>query len=203
LSYRSTLEHDVEGSLTSNNQIISQDVGAKANIKLPDTAILSVVQKLDDRWEMLGDVSWTGWSSIKSVDIIRTTAGLAGGVPAPAGSVAQTLDPQFRDTWRVALGGNYKYSDALKLKFGVAWDQTPVPNPEHRLTALPDEDRIWLSVGAQWKPSPASALDLGLSYLFVDDPEINNDQLAQGRGLIRGEYENSIWILGAQYSMSF
>jgi long-chain fatty acid transport protein len=196
VSYRSTIEHDVDGSLTSSNQLVSPDVGARATIKLPDTYILSVVQKLDDRWEMLGDVSYTGWSSIESVPIIRTTG-------AAPGSTAQTLDPQFKDTWRLAFGGNYKYTDALKLKFGVAWDQTPVPDPQHRLVALPDEDRIWFSVGAQWKVTPASALDVGLAYLFVDDPVIDNNQSLQGRGLVRGEYDNNIWILGAQYSMSF
>ena len=192
LSYRSTIEHNLTGNLTSSNQLVSPNVGAGATIKLPDTAILSIVQKLDDRWEMLGDLSWTGWSSIKQVPILRSN-----------GSIAQTLEPQFRDTTRIALGGNYKYSDEMKFKFGVAWDQTPVRSPERRLVALPDEDRIWLSVGTQWKPSPASTLDFGLSYLFVSNPQINNNQTLQGRGLVKGEYKNNIAILGAQYSMRF
>lgn len=191
-SYRSTIEHDVSGTLKSNNQLVSPDVGANATIKLPDTAIFSVYQKLDDRWDMMGDVSWTGWSSIRTVPILRSN-----------GTLAQTLEPEFRNTWRVAFGGGYKVNDALKAKFGIAWDQTPVPNEQKRLTALPDEDRIWLSIGGQWKPTPASALDIGFAYLIIKDPKVNNDQAAAGRGIVRGEYDAKAYILGAQYSMNF
>jgi long-chain fatty acid transport protein len=193
VSYRSAIKHEVDGSLTSNNQLVSPNIGARASIKLPDTAILSVVQRLSDRWEMLGDISWTGWSSIKDVDIFRAN-----------GTLAQTLEPRFRDSWRVAFGGIYKYTDAWRLKFGIAWDQTPVPNAEHRLTALPDNDRLWLSIGGQWRPTLTSALDLGFAYLHIKDTDINNDQLATGRGLVRGSYDSSkAYILGAQYSQSF
>ena len=116
---------------------------------------------------------------------------------------AQTLDTKFRDTWRVALGANYKLSDAWKLKFGTAYDQTPIKDAEHRLVSLPDNNRIWLSTGAQWQPTKASALDVGVTYLYVKDAEINNNQSGSLRGLVKGTYTDSVWILGAQYSMSF
>jgi long-chain fatty acid transport protein len=60
-------------AMTADNlgQPVAQS-DVKADLKVPDTFILSVTQKLSDRWEMLGDVSWTGWSSIKDVNIIRT-----------------------------------------------------------------------------------------------------------------------------------
>ena len=166
-----------------------------ASLTMPDTFIMSVDQKLNDKWEMLGDVSWTGWSSIPKVDIVRTS-----------GAIAQTLETDFRNAWRVALGANYKVNDAWKMKFGVAYDQTPVKNAEKRLTALPDNDRIWLSLGAQWAPSKSSRLDLGASYIVVKDSKINNNQTTGQplpRGIVTGEYEGNIWILGAQYSMSF
>lgn len=63
--------------------------------------------------------------------------------------LAQTLDTDFRNTWRVALGANYLYSDALKLKFGIAYDQSPVKR-RRRLVSLPDNNRVWLSVGGQY-----------------------------------------------------
>jgi long-chain fatty acid transport protein len=169
---------------------------ASASIKMPDTFILSVAHKLDDKWELLGDVSWTGWSSIPKVDIMRTSGTLNG-------STAQTLDTAFDDAWRFAIGANYKIDDAWKLRMGIAYDQTPVPNAQHRLTSLPDNDRTWFSVGAQWKPNKTSALDLGLAYLYVKDAEIDNNQLADGRGYIKGNYDDSVWLFGAQYSMGF
>lgn len=172
----------------------------KASLTMPDTAILSVTQKLDSKWEMLGDVSWTGWSSIPKVDIMRTSGPRS---LNPATEKAQTLGTDFKDAWRVALGANYSLNDAWKLKFGVAYDQTPVKNASSRLTALPDNDRIWLTTGAQWIPSKDSRVDFGLAYIHVKDDKINNDQSVDGRGSVTGDYTGHIWVLGAQYSMSF
>ena len=173
---------------------------AEADLKLPDTFIMSVTQKLSDRWEMLGDVSWTGWSSIPKVDIYRTSG-------TQNGAIAQTLHTDFKDTWRVALGANYKYTDAWKLKFGVAYDQTPVQHDSERLVSLPDNDRVWFSFGTQWTPDKAQRLDLGVTYIHVRDSKIDNNQLSatatQNRGRITGEYSGNIWILGAQYSLAF
>ena len=145
---------------------------------------------------MLGDVSWTGWSSIPKIDVIRTS-GLQNGV------TAQTLDTEFRDTWRVALGSNYQLNDAWKLKFGIAYDQTPVKGPSTRLVSLPDNDRTWFTLGAQWKPNKTSTFDLGMAYLYVKDPEINNNQALAGRGLVAGSYQDRALLFGAQYSMAF
>ena len=205
VSYRSKIKHELKGSLefsgtAANRHPLTTGVSASADVELPDIFILSLSHKLDSRWELLGDVSWTGWSSVDKVDIMRTS-GLLFGTPQEK---AQTLDTDFQDTWRVALGANYQLNDAWKLKFGMAFDETPVKNAEKRLTSLPDNDRIWFSFGGQWKPSKGSALDMGVSYLYVDDTKINNGSASDpSKGLVKGEYDSSVWILGAQYSMSF
>jgi long-chain fatty acid transport protein len=215
VSYRSTIKYEATGtsSLVSDGSALGNGTlaalnaaGASSNVKatieMPDTFIMSAAQVLNDRWEMLGDLSWTGWSSIPQVKIMRTS-GVANN------TVAQTLDTDFRNTWRVAFGANYKYNDAWKLKFGIAYDQTPVKNETKRLVSLPDNDRTWLSVGAEWKPNTQARVDLGLAYLFIRDAKINNDQTTTvlaptpPRGIVTGTYKDSAWILGAQYSQSF
>ncbi|MFT4173464.1 MAG: outer membrane protein transport protein [Rhodocyclaceae bacterium] len=200
VSYRSQIKYTVEGSLNVSGP--SAAVGsalsssAKADVKLPDSFIVSVVQVLDDRWTMLGDISYTGWSSIPKVDIVRTSGALSG-------TTAQTLDTDFRDTWRVALGATYKYSDAWSFKYGIAYDQSPVKNASTRLTSLPDNDRMWFSVGAQWRPMKATRVDVGMSYLYIRDANIHNDQTTSGRGLVDGSYSGNVLIFGAQYSQAF
>lgn len=136
----------------------------KASLTMPETFILSVDQKLSDKWEMLGDVSWTGWSSIPKVDIMRTS-GIRSTSPATA--KAQTLETDFRDTWRVALGANYAVNDAWKLKFGIAYDQTPVKKATSRLTAMPDNDRVWLSFGAQCNCLGTTHLEIVLGKIYT------------------------------------
>jgi long-chain fatty acid transport protein len=203
ISYRSEIKYTTTGnvSVSGPSALVNAagSSGIKADITVPDTFIVSLSQGLGDQWELLADVSWTGWSSIPQVDIVRTSATTT----SPVGSTAQTLDTKFNDAWRFALGANYKLNDAWKLRFGIAYDQTPVPNAEYRLTSLPDNDRIWFSTGFQWKPAPNMALDVGAAYLYLQDADINNNQLAQGRGLVRGSYDDSAFLLGTQFSMSF
>jgi long-chain fatty acid transport protein len=206
VSYRSTVTQDTTGDINVTGPAglggvttlfnTAQSVGAKASLKLPDTAILSATHQLNDKWQLLGDVSWTGWSSIPKLDLVRTTG-------SNAGTPAQTLETDFRDTWRVAVGGNYQYSQAMKLKFGLAFDQTPVKGESTRMVSLPDNDRTQIATGAQWALSGGSTLDLGLSYLMIADTSINNDQRTAFRGLVKGNYTGSAWILGVQYSVPF
>ncbi|HRD92561.1 MAG TPA: outer membrane protein transport protein [Accumulibacter sp.] len=213
LSYRSAIQYHTDGKVTlaaDGSPASVPTAGAliagggasdvKADLKVPDTFILSVTQQLSDRWEMLGDVSWTGWSSIQDVDIIRTSGKLYG-------QPAQILHADFDDTWRVALGANYKYTDAIKFMFGIAYDQTPVKNASTRLTSLPDNDRTWFTVGTQWKPAKEQTLELGLAYLYIPKTNINQNESSvnplTNRGTVTGSYDSSVWILGAQYSMAF
>ena len=169
---------------------------AKSDLTMPDVFIMSVTQKLSDKWEMLGDVSWTGWSSIPKVDIMRAS-GMQNGL------LAQRLDTDYRDAWRIALGANYQLNDTWKLKYGFAYDQTPVKHDRERLSSLPDNDRVWLSFGAQWLPNKTSTVDLGAAYIYVRDSNINNNQITNSRGHLKGDYSGSIWMLGAQYSVAF
>ncbi|QEL66129.1 long-chain-fatty acid transport protein [Oryzomicrobium terrae] len=198
VSYRSQVKHEVEGNLSSG--FSAANGNAKVSVNLPDTFILSVTQALSDRWEMLGDVSLTRWSTIKKLDVLSNSQAARAN-----GGVAQILHTEFQDAWRVALGANYKVNDAWKLKLGIAYDQTPVKNASTRLASLPDNDRTWFSIGAQWKPAKDQAVDVGFAYLLVPDAKINNNQTAatENRGNVVGTYKDSAYILGAQYSIKF
>jgi long-chain fatty acid transport protein len=187
VSYRSAIKQALGGDFSG-----AANEPASADMKLPDMAIVSFTQGLGNRWELLGDLSWTGWSSVDKVNILKTNTN----------SLAQTLDAGFTNTWRAALGANYKVSEAWKLKFGVAYDQTPVPDAQLRMVSLPDSDRKAVATGVQWKPGKASALDLGVEYLFMKATEIDNNQ-NPARGIVKGDYSSNALILGAQYSMSF
>jgi long-chain fatty acid transport protein len=204
VSYRSTVSHDAKGDIVTVGTgagaafDASKTSATSASLKLPDTAILSATHQLNDKWQLLGDVSWTGWSGIPKLDLIRTSG-------ASSGQVAQSLNTDFQDAWRVAVGGNYQYRPDLKLKFGLAYDQTPVKGANTRMVSLPDNDRTEISTGAQWTLSGGSTLDLGVAYLMFADATINNNQAAAPdfRGLVKGNYTGSAWLLGLQYSVPF
>jgi long-chain fatty acid transport protein len=203
LSYRSKVKIDADGTTKVSNRSVGA-VGAGAltglgilgshnaetSVELPDTAILSVVHQLDDRWTLLGDVSWTGWSSIPELKIRSS------GLPD------STLDLRFKDAWRVALGAHYKYSDAWTFKGGVAWDQSPVQDDAFRPASLPDNDRYWVSLGAKYNFSKTTSIDVGYAHLFVKSTSVNNTSSKEA-GTLKGDYDSSADIIGVQFSHQF
>ena len=100
-----------------------------------------------------------------------------------------------------------KYTDAIKFMFGIAYDQTPVKSSTTRLTSLPDNDRTWFTAGMQWKPAKEQTLELGAAYLYIPTTKINQNETSANpltnRGTVIGDYDSSVWILGAQYSLAF
>lgn len=204
LSYRSKVKIDADGTTKVSNRSLSATgtgvltgmgvIGthdAETTVELPDTAIFSAVHQLNERWTLLGDVSWTGWSSIPELKIENT------GIPN-----AQ-LELRFKDAWRVALGAHYKYSDAWTFKGGVAWDQSPVRDDAFRPASLPDNDRYWVSLGAQYNFSKTTKVDVGYAHLFVKSTSVNNTSDPKGAGVLKGDYDSSADIIGVQFSHQF
>jgi long-chain fatty acid transport protein len=197
LSYRSKIKHTAKGdtditSIYPRGNSVSFD--AKATVSLPDTLILSAAHQLNERWELLGDVSWTGWSSIPNLKIRNSGPGARD----------DDLPLNFRDSWRVALGANYKFAPNWKWKVGVAFDQSPVYKEADRPTSLPDNDRYWLSTGIQWQATKDTTLDVGYTYLYLRKTDIDTtsgNQLTKGR--VAGTYDSNAHILGIQLSSRF
>ncbi len=203
LSYRSKVKIDADGKTKVRNHNvtnpaaipgIAQQANASTTVELPDTAVFSVVHDLNSQWQLLGDISWTGWSSIKSLDIKNTGNPLV---------TSDGLDLRFRDTWRLALGANYKLNHQWTLKTGVAYDQSPVDSSKYRPTSLPDNDRYWLSFGVQYNHNDRTTVDVGYTHLFLKNTSINNDTAAREKGIVRGEYKSNANMIGVQLSHRF
>ena len=157
------------------------------DVKMPETANVSIFHQFDNKWDLMADLQYTGWSSIQQLQVVRST-----------GVVLSTTPENFRNTWRVSAGANYRYSDNWTLRGGVAFDQSPV-NDTDRTPRLPDNDRTWLAIGAQYKISPAWAVDLAYAYIWVKNSSINQNQgNTDAYGLINGSYKNNVNIVGLQ-----
>ena len=189
VSYRSAIDYTLEGDATTANS----STPVRADVKLPDTFILSVWQQVSDRWEAMGDLSYTRWNTLQSLNVISRNSG------------AQLTSESFNydNAWRFAWGAAYKSSDALKLKFGIAYDRTPIGDAE-RSARVPDNDRVWFSLGGQWNTGKTGKLDLGYAYLYVKDPSIEQTKVIGGvSNTLRGSYDASAHIVGLQYSVGF
>jgi long-chain fatty acid transport protein len=143
---------------------------------------------------LMGDVTWTRWSRVQNLVVIRTSGPLTG-------ATLTTLPFNWDDTWRFALGANYKLNEQAKLRFGVAWDGTPT-NDVDRTARLPDQDRTWLAIGVQYRVSKAGVLDLGYAHEFIRDANVNN-AVTGVPGRLIGAFDNKADIISLQYSHAF
>lgn len=201
LTYRSETRFDLEGKqkvhiVTPAVAALIQDV--KASIDMPASASLAISHQMD-RWQFLGDYTWTGWNSVDTVKLKNRHTN----------ALITTLPFNFENTYRVGFGVNYQYNDKVKTRFGVAYDKAPVKSAAFRTMTLPDSDRIWLSFGAKYSLSKESSLDIGYSHIFFKDARTAKPvPLATIPGgiaqTINGKWDNnSANLLSAQYNHNF
>ena len=104
----------------------------------------------------------------------------------------------------VALGGEYQYNDALKLRSGVAYENSPIQNATERTQRVPDVDRLWLSAGATYEWSEKITFDLGYSHIFgIGDGAIDRTSTLPGQGTFNfiGKVDSSADIISASLKM--
>lgn len=200
-AYRSSIDYNLEGSVAFS-AAPAANANASANLRTPESASLSFFTALDPKWDLMGDITWTRWSRIKS---IVPTCQQASAVVCAGGAgtaiVGATLPTNWKDTWRVAIGANYKYNAQWKLRMGLAYDPTPT-NDVDRTARLPDQDRIWVAVGAQYAVSKQGRLEVGYAHEFVRDARVNTQVFGTAFRQI-GRFEDKADILTIAYSHSF
>jgi len=67
---------------------------------------------------------------------------------------------------------------------------------------VPDNNRIWFSLGGQYNAGKIGKIDIGYAYLYLKDPSIAQSKL-NGLSTLRGRYDDSAHVLGVQYSVGF
>ena len=196
VAYRSSADYNLSGNqvvTTPSGLVPGANFAIKAALTLPASASLSAVHELNDRWTLLGDVSFMQWSEIQQLQVKN----------AATSATSSTLALKLDDTVRVSLGATYRLTDAWKLRAGVAWDPSPVKDGT-RTANLPDADRTWLTFGARWQVCKAGAVDLGYAHIFFQDSTIAHSLgTAAATGVIRGSYQTAVDVLSFQYSHAF
>ena len=191
LAYRSEVKQTLNGDVGFTT-VTMLNGPVNAGLTLPDSASLSLFHKLSPKWDLLADVTWTGWSDFKELRIVRTNGDVLG----------TPTQENWEDSYRYALGANYHLNDKLTLRGGVAFDETPVSDA-FRTARIPDEDRTWIAFGAQYRLSRQSTIDVGYAHLFIRDARINKTEGTAPPITLSGTYEASVDILSAQLTLNF
>ena len=87
------------------------------------------------------------------------------------------IDQDWHATDRFSAGVTYAFDNIpLKLRGGLAFDESPVPDAERRIANLPDNDRVWYSVGARYSFDNGITLDGAYTYVDIKDTRMNNTE---------------------------
>ena len=204
VGYRSALDQKIDGTLTASGGAGNSVGSVNTTLHLPDLLSVGLRQGIGDRFTLLAGFEWQNWGRIGTA-ALSTPSG-----PATLGGAAVTFPFQYSDSEFYSLGGEYIYDPALKLRAGIAFEKSPITDGV-RTPRLPDNDRMWYSVGATYKHPTIKGLtfDLGYSYIDVKDTPINisaasGNPWLNATGTYIGSVRSNVNIvsLSARYQLS-
>lgn len=125
-------------------------LGADTRIKMhvPQTLTLSLYHQLDPDWALLSSINWQDWSRFGEVGV-----DLDSNTPRSA-----TLKSNYRDTWHMSVGAQYKIDPKWMWSVGVGYDSSPVSDEDRTLT---------VPMGETWR------FGTGLTYAIDKQVDIN------------------------------
>ena len=201
LSYRSRMKVKVDGKAEVSALGLSNS--AETEITLPDMIEFGASYKASERLTLNGDLDYTWWSTydrlvVKSNTILSLTT-LAG---SPTDT--STDEKDWKNTWALRLGGQYKLSEQWKLRAGYVYDQNPVPT-EHFDTRVPDADRQGVTLGAGFTSGNVT-VDVAYMYLKFKNRTIDHtlaDDTSATPNALNGTYKATAQLAGVTIAYKF
>lgn len=201
VSFRSKADIHLEGKLKISNlsgataalfgstESVSR---ARTRATIPEMLSFGYTYRHGSLWSIETDVQWTNWSRF---DILRY-----GFKPTNVLLEANKEDVRnWRNTVSVALGGEYKVNEALKLRGGYIYHETPVPSTTFE-PSVPQSSRHTLCTGFgySWKDK---WIDFAYGAIFYEERDINNTVGDSVGGPIDGDYDSftHVWAINFNY----
>ena len=203
IAYRSRLKFDGQGHarnqfpeevqrflLATGTAPAFTNSNASGQFYFPASGELSVSHILNDRVILLATLGWIDWSVVKESRIQFEN-------PFAIDSVSRV---DYRDSYQFSAGLDYKASDSVIIRGGVALQQSPVRD-SFREPSVPDADRIIIAIGASYRYKLGIILDLGYQFHnLTDGPQ---DRTAVTGSRTRGNYDVTSHFLGVGLRLKF
>lgn len=210
VSYRSQIKHDAEGDFTLDRIHVDEgdptsnatlgyalqkvngmvgDYDGYATVTAPAWAMASVAWDVNDLVSLYGTFRWTDWSSFDELDITTNVEGVGG-----------NIKNKWRDTYLGSLGMDLRLTDWWTLRGGIAYESSPIANPQTRTAIIPDADRWWFAIGSSFKWSDNFQTDISFAHLHG----VHERNLYGADGSKEGRFRKlDAYLLGAQLVYKF
>lgn len=222
VSYRSQIRHDAEGDLTLSDPRSPTSTGGshwgdsvpnagggvlinslmrtydgKATVTAPAWAMASVAWDVNDLVSLYGTFRWTDWSSFDELEI----DGGSVAVPGMGNQhIGETITNKWRDTYLGSLGMDLRLTDWWTLRGGIAYESSPIANPQYRTAIIPDADRWWFAIGSSFKWNDNFQTDVSFAHLHG----VHERNLYDSNGNKEGRFRKlDAYLLGVQMVYKF
>jgi long-chain fatty acid transport protein len=166
-----------------------QRADAEFTLTEPEVASVSGYHEINDKWAIMGDVTWTRWGQFDKLEIDFNDT-----------TPTNTLLTDWENVFRLSTGVTYKWSSDLTLRTGIAYDDSPIKTP-FRGPGIPDSDRIILAIGAGYKLSDSMWLDVGYQHFFFKTG--HTDRISATGSVLTGDFKVDVDVFGAGLTMTW
>lgn len=202
LSYRSKLEHDFNGNIHSDINIIP---GGGELITLNrygmDTSLVAIADfsaryQVNDKFALMTTLQWHQWSDWDETPM--TFSGRIGGEQMGRNVHLDLTQPRdWDDVWHYGIGAEYALNQDWTFKVGFSYETSPQDDPYLQTPDIPVGSQKRYSIGVATKIGD-STLDMFYEYADFGKTEIRQDRpetLFQPY-LLNGYFEGHIHFVG-------
>jgi len=178
LSYRYQLDVKYTGTIRLPQPTLGgiqmSSFPASANLTFPHLLTLGVSVSRFSPWVFNFDITWTGWSSFRAIEVRSSQPLLFNGVPTKL-----LVTPRdWHDAWTFRFGVNCQVHPLVKLRAGYTYDLSAIPDSTFDPQIINTDQHIF-TVGADVKIQRLT-LGLAYNYLLGEKREKNNTIATNG-----------------------
>lgn len=158
-----------------------------ANLPFVDNIMGGFAFKISPEFDLEVDVYYTLWSKYEQLTLdFAEETGFWFLVTIPVVE-DQIIEKNWEDTFCARLGGEYHASPDLDIRFGLLYDQTPIPD-ETLDPMLPDNDRLGVTAGIGYHKN-GFVVDFAYMMLLLGERTTTTNTVLEDLGLAEQNYE--------------
>ena len=177
ISFRSKADLDLKGKLSLSRLSGATaavfgssdfDTRTTTNATLPEMLSLGYAYKHNNLWSIEADVQWTNWSRF---DVLKSSFDSTN----PLLEANNEDVRNWHNTWSFALGGEYALSEAIKVRGGYTFHESPVPGDTFE-PSVPQSSRhgLFTGLGYSWGKKLNKGLDFAYGAVFYENRKVDN-----------------------------
>ncbi|MCR4319738.1 MAG: OmpP1/FadL family transporter [Candidatus Brocadiaceae bacterium] len=169
---------------------------ATTSATIPEMLSFGYAYRHGDLWSIEADVQWTNWSRFDILNI-----GLEPPNPLRGAEVEDVRD--WHNTWSFALGGEYALSEAIKVRGGYTFHESPVPS-ETLEPSIPQSSRhgLFTGLGYSWGKKLNKGIDFAYGAVFYENRNVNSS-VGKPFGSTDGHYDIITHIMAINFNYIF